>query len=164
MKVKVGDQEVTLESKHLEVAEHNLNDFLINFASIYNYYNMAWAKAQYILHLMEDRHEVSYSERFQFYKENEGGSDKLVDAKVKMHEQVVSAKKAGRDAKYAERLLYTYLRALDKANENALNLGYNIRKEMDKIYPQVVKGTELQGDVDAQVAKLLSEGETAKDA
>ena len=48
-----------------------------------------------------------------------------------------------------------------EANENALNLGYNLRKEMDKIYPQVVKGSEpTQSQVDAAVEQAIKENNT----
>lgn len=156
MKIKVGDQEVTLDPKNLEVDESTMNDFLKTFASKYNYYNAMWAKAQYIQYIAEDRHEAIASERFQWYKENEGGSDKLVEAKVKMAEIVMKAKKTARDAKYVSQVLFTYLRSMDKAHENALNLGYNVRKEMDKLFPQHIKGNSYE-DVDAAVAKAIAE-------
>ena len=49
---------------------------------------------------------------------------------------------------------------MDKAVENALNLGYNIRKEIDKIHPQTVAGKgyddDLPLDVNAQVEKMIA--------
>lgn len=155
MKVKIGDEEVVLDEKNLEVDESNLNEFLKNFASIYNYFNNKWAKAQYLHYCAEDNLDVKYGERFQFYKENEGGSDKLVEAKVKSHPDVVAARSLARQSKYAMQLLYTYLRSLDKAQENALNLGYNIRKEMDKIFPQAIKGDSAVSTAGAGVDKQL---------
>ncbi len=154
MKVKIGDTEVVLEEKHLAVDEVSLNEFLKKFASIFNYYSTMWAKAQYLHYVAEDKVDVTYGERFQFYKENEGGSDKLVDAKVKSHPDVINARALARNAKYAMQLLNTYLRAMDKAHVNALNLGYNIRKEMDKIFPQSIKNV---GSIDADVDKQLDE-------
>lgn len=156
MKVKVGDEEILLDPKNLMVDEVNMNDFLKNFASIYNYYNIRWAKAQYLQYLTEDKFEVICSEKFNFYKENEGGSDKLSEHKVKMNEHVIKARRLTRDAKYVAQLLFTYLRALDKAHENALNLGYNIRKEVDKIFPNTIKGkSEDYRNADEEVAKLF---------
>jgi len=158
MKVKIGDEEVILDPKHLEVDEVGLNEFLKNFASIYSYYNNKWARAQFIHYCAEDNADVKYSERFQFYKENEAGSDKLVDAKAKTHPDVVQARQVSRNAKYAMQLLYVYLRALDKAHENALNLGYNIRKEMDKLFPKSISSTDgLDSDVDKQIDRLFNE-------
>ncbi len=157
MKIKIGDIEVVLEEKHLLVDEVNLNEFLKRFSSIYNYYSTMWAKSQYLHNLAEDNFDVKYGERFQFYKENEGGSDKLVEAKVKSHPDVIQARAISRQAKYAMQLLHTYLRALDKANTNALNLGYNIRKEMDKIFPQSIKSVEGVGlDVEKQLDEMFS--------
>ena len=161
IKVKIGDDEVVLEEKHLLVDEVNLNEFLKKFASIYNYYNTMWANAQYLYYCADDNLDVKYGERFQFYKENEGGSDKLVEAKVKSHPDVINARALSRQAKYAMQLLFTYLRAMDKAHENALNLGYNIRKEMDKLFPQSIKGTDTIGpDVEKQLDEMFNK-ETA---
>ena len=139
MKIKLGEEEIDLDESNLEISEVKMNDFLKNFAAKYNYYNHAWAKSQYLNHLAEDRYEAMYYEKFQFYKEN-GASDKLAEAKSKANEDVQATRKVVRNSKYIMQLLFTYLRALDKAQENALNLGYNIRKEMDKLFPQSIKG------------------------
>jgi len=157
IKVKIGDTEVVLEEKHLVVDEVSLNEFLKKFASTYNYYNTMWAKAQYLNHCAEDSFDVKYGERFQFYKENEGGSDKLVEAKVKSHPDVINARAKARQAKYAMQLLNSYLRAMDKAHEDALNLGYNIRKEIDKIFPQSIKSVDAVGeDVEKQLDEMFN--------
>ena len=160
MKVKVGDQEVVLDPKYLEVSEVNLNDFLKTFAGIYSYYGAMCNKAQFIQHLTEDRYDQVSSERFQWYKENEGGSDKLVEAKVAVHESVIKAQRASREAKYIAQLLFAYVRSLDKAHENALNLGYNVRKEIDKIFPQTIKQeSDIPADVEAQIGKIFEAAE-----
>ena len=160
MKVKVGDIDVILDPKNLEVNEVTMTDFLKNFASLYSYYNAMASKAQFIQHLTDDKYEQVASERFQHYKENEGGSDKLVEAKVTISEKVMAARRAAREAKYIYQLIFGYLRAMDKAHENCLNLGYNIRKEIDKIYPQHIHGDldkdGLPHDVDKQVEKLVA--------
>lgn len=153
MKIKLDGVEVDLDTKNLEIDEVNLNDFLKDFAGTYNYFNQCWVKAQYLQHLSEDRYDTVFCERFQWYKENDGGSDKLVEAKVKMSDVVIKARKSSRDAKYISQLLFTYLRALDKAHENALNLGYNIRKEMDKLFPKSIKTNDPE--VDAQIAAMF---------
>jgi len=153
MKVKVGETEVNLDPKNLEVDEVNMNEFLKDFAGTYNHYATQWATAQYIQRTIEDRYDITYAERFRFFKENDGGSDKLVEAKVKVHDSVVDAKKKMQHAKLITQLLHSYLRSLDKAYESALNLGYNIRKEMDKLYPQSIK----VADADAQVAAYFKE-------
>jgi hypothetical protein len=157
MKVKVGDQEVTLDAKCLEVSEDTLNDFLKDFAGNYNYYYMMWCKAQHIFQLAEDRYDVLISDRYQWFKEHEGGSDKLAEAKARVSEPIVQARRVSRDAKYVMQLLNSFLRAMDKAHENALNLGYNLRKEMDKLFPQEVKGVTRNAEVDAEVAKFFQE-------
>jgi len=154
MKVKVGDNEVNLDPKNLDVDEVNMNEFLKEFAGTYNHYATQWATAQYIQRSAEDRYDITYAERFRFYKENDGGSDKLVEAKVKVHDAVVEAKRKVQQSKYVTTLLNSYLRSLDKAYESALNLGYNIRKEMDKLYPKSV--SEFPKNVDEEVAKVCA--------
>lgn len=157
MKIKLGEEEIDLDEDNLIVSESNMNEFLKKFAGIYNYYNNAWAKSQYLNHAAEDRYDALYNEKFTFYKENGGASDKLAEAKAKANEEVQAAKKSVRNSKYIMQLLFTYLRALDKAQENALNLGYNIRKEMDKIFPQAIKGMPANhSDADHEVSKLFS--------
>jgi hypothetical protein len=157
MKIKVGEHEVVLDPKHLEISEEGMNDFLKNFAGLYNYYHMMWSKAQYLHYKLEDRHDVLLAERYQWYKENEGGSDKLAEAKARISEQVIQAKKSARDAKYVMQVLNSYIRALDKAHENALNLGYNIRKEIGHLFPQEVRGPLRTAAIDAEIAKFFEE-------
>jgi len=150
MKLKVGEEEVFLDPQNLEVDEVNMNDFLKKFPGIYNHYNTMWAKAQLIQRTVEDRYENILNDRYVFFKQNDGGSDKLAEAKAKIHEGVVQAKKTMQAAKYVTQQLHAYLRSLDKAHEDALNLGYNIRKEMDKLYPQTISASQ-----DAKMAKLM---------
>jgi len=160
MKVKVGEEEVFLDPKNLIVDEVNLNDFLKRFAPNYSHFNMMWAKSQFIQRTTEDRHDVVLADRYRYYKENDGGSDKLAESKAKVHEDVIEAKKRMQNARFVTQILNGYLRSLDKAQESALNLGYNIRKEMDKLFPQSIRGPEM--DPDAQMAQMLKDEGEAK--
>ena len=152
MKLKVDEEEVFLDPTNLEVDEVNLNDFLKEFSGTYNYYNTMWAKAQLIQRTFEDRYENTLNDRYVFFKMNDGGSDKLAEAKAKIHDSVVQAKKTMQTAKYVTQQLNGYLRSLDKAHEDALNLGYNLRKEMDKLYPNSIGASADKG-----MAKLMEE-------
>lgn len=157
MKIKVGDEEVLLDSKNLEFDETNINDFLKSSASVFNYYNEMWCKAQYIQSMVDDKLTAICAEKFKNLKQsNIKISDKSAEAMVDADEQVVKAKKLLRDAKYVSQLLQTYLKSLDRAHANVLNYGYNLRKEMDKIFPQTIKGqSSFDNDVDSKVAKLF---------
>lgn len=154
MKIKVGNEEVILDQDNLNVDEVTLNDFLKKFAGKYNYYNGAWAKAQFFNQLAEDAYEVILNQKFAYYKEL-GGSDKLAESKSKSDVEVVKAKSRTRDTRYVMELLRTYLRSMDKAHDDALNLGYNMRKEMDKIFPSYIKG-KLSENLDAQIEELMN--------
>ena len=70
------------------------------------------------------------------FKES-GGSDALCNAKTTSDEEVVEAKKSVLAAKHKVMLLKQHLRAWDKAHENALNLGYTLRKEMSKLHSTI---------------------------
>ena len=123
MKVKVGESEVDLSATHLTVNEESLNDHMKSFASIYAYYNAQCVRAQFIQHITEDKYDQILSEKYQGYKENGDGSDKLCEAKAKVSDKVITALRNAREAKYIAQLMYAYMRSLDKAHECALNLG-----------------------------------------
>jgi hypothetical protein len=131
-KIKLNQEEVELKSENLEFNETELNDFLKKAASNLAYYNERYAVAQYISAMYEDKAEELYEIRFKEAKEN-GGSDKLANAFATASDDVKEAKTKARLAKYHVNLLYGYIKALDRANTNAINLGYNIRKEIDKL-------------------------------
>lgn len=138
----IGNDEVLLDPEYLKVSEITLNDFLCSFGGIYEYYSRKWAESQFLHYCAEDRHDQLYNEKFRFYKED-GGSDKMAEAKAKSHNDVVELRQAARRAKLTMQLIYGYLRALDKTHENAINLGYNVRREMDKLYPNEIKRRDV---------------------
>lgn len=149
-KVKINGEEVILDPKNLEISEANLNSFLSEFAAKYDYFSRRLCYAQKLLYRFEDAYEVTYAKKFEFYKEQESCSDKLAEAKAKSNDEVAKAKQAMRECKHRKDLLWNYLRSMDKAHEDALNLGYNIRKEMDKLHPGIksVMGKHSVEDLD----------------
>lgn len=154
-KVKLGAEEIVLDDDNLVVSEEGLNEFLCKFSSIYNYYSGKWAEAQYYHHMLEDQSETLYARKFEFYK-NEGSTDKLAEARAKSNDEVVAAKAAARKAKLMMQKLNGYLRSLDKSHEDALNLGYNIRKEIDKVFPKEIKG--VPRNYDLELDRIMNEG------
>lgn len=136
MKIKIGIEDVELSADNLKITEIGLNDYLCNFAAIYDYYSRKWSEAQYLHYVSEDKYDCLYCDKFRCYKED-GCSDKLAEARSKSNHEVIDARNAVRKAKLTMQLIYGYLRALDKSHENALNLGYNLRREMSHLFSEV---------------------------
>lgn len=130
--IKLGEEEIALDPEHLEFTEATLNDYLQKSSRWYSYYSEKHSLSQLYASMYEDLHEQTYSKKFKLYKA-EGGSDKLAEASSKADPEVAAALKSAREAKERQGVIGGFLRSLDKAIQNALNLGYNIRKEMDKL-------------------------------
>lgn len=152
-KIKLNEEEVLLDPVNFEFSEANLNDFLCKLPALYAYYSAKWAEAQYENYCCEDQQAAVYAQKFEFFK-NEKASDKLADARATADKDVTDARRAARRTKLAMQEIYGYLRALDKAHENALNLGYNIRKEMDKLHSGIKKR-----DFDKELEQMFAEEE-----
>jgi hypothetical protein len=150
--IKIGQEEVQLDPGNLQVNESNLNDFLSKFPGIYSYYNAKWVESQYIQYQTEDYYDEVYCKKFKFFKD--GSSDKLAEAQSKADDQVIEAKKEARKAKLNAQLLYGYLRALDKCFECAINLGYNMRREMDKLFPRDIKKS-ASSSIESQLDQMF---------
>jgi hypothetical protein len=138
-----NDEEVILDPEHVQFTEANLNEFLQKAPGWFSYYSAKQSMAQYVASLYEDMYDQKYSEKFRFYKA-EGGSDKLAEASAKTDTEVVEMLKTVRKSKENLTHITGFLRALDKANQNALNLGYNLRKEMQLTGNRVVEDKSLE--------------------
>lgn len=131
-KLKLGEEEIELDPKHLEFNEITLNDFLKKSHAWYAYYTEKCQLAQRIHTFCEDKYEEVFARKFKECKDN-GGSDKYCENAARCDPEVVKALERTRISKYNLTMLNGYLRSLDKAMDNAINLGYNIRKELDKL-------------------------------
>lgn len=129
MKVKVGAEEVDLDPSVMAFTENTINDYLIKDAANYSYFHARMVDAQYLAAKYEDAHDTLYSVKFREYKE-QGATDKLAEAMAKSDKEVVEAKEKARITKRAKDHLWGWLKSLDKAHENVLNLAYNVRKEL----------------------------------
>jgi hypothetical protein len=138
MKVNVGHEEVELDPKVMDFTEATLNEYLMKDAGVYSYYHAKMVDAQYLAQKYEDTFESLYSSKFREFKE-QGATDKLAEAMAKSDAEVVAAKEKVRISKRTKDHLWGFLKSLDKAHENALNLGYNVRKEM-----QVLKHNQVR--------------------
>jgi len=141
MKINVGNEEVDLDAGVMNFTEATLNDYLQKDASTYSYYHQKWVDAQYLATKFEDKYEAAYSAKFREFKE-QGATDKLAEAMAKSDAEVVELKDKARITKRTKDHLWGFLKSLDKAHENALNLGYNVRKEVGILYKQDVKSLD----------------------
>ena len=131
--LQIDGKEVVLDQKNMDFNEGNLSEYLKKEAAYYNHFGWALAEAESELAIAELDYDKVYGEKYAFIKDNEGGSDKMVEAKTLSSVEVSEAKLRTIQAKENVKKIYHHLRAWDKSHENALNLGYMLRKEMEKI-------------------------------
>jgi len=141
MKVTIGKEEVDLDPKVMDFTEATLNEYFIKEAAVYSYYHQKMVDAQYFASKYEDAYEAAFAKKFQECKEA-GATDKLAEAMAKNDPDVIEAKDKARLSKRTKDQLWGFLKSLDKAHENALNLGYNVRKEMQVLQHQGVKNLD----------------------
>jgi len=135
-KIKLGKDEIFLDPELLKFDEHKLNLFLQNFASNYKNFHEYHANAQYIHSMYEDKYEALYSEKFKMYRENVS-SDKMADVYCKCDNDLKEALEFVRIYKRNVNLVWGYLRAMDRAHDDAIQFSYNLRKELDKLFAGV---------------------------
>lgn len=140
MKLNLGKHEVDLSDEHLKFNETNLNEKLMQEASLYNYYGEQLAKASAMLTILEDEYELLLAKKFSEYKGS--GSDKLAESKANSDQEVIDALKKVREAKLKKDLIATYLRSMDKGHENMINTAISIRNELKKLNPVFKKPDE----------------------
>jgi hypothetical protein len=130
---------VEINPENLRFDETNLSKYLQTEAGYYDNFGAYLSLAENNLQRIELRHEKMTAERFIEAKEN-GGSDKLAEAKAKADGDVVSLKEQVNDAKYAVNRLKQHLRAWDKNHDNAQSEGHMQRKLMDKLNNDIMGG------------------------
>lgn len=130
--VTVGKHVYKLDHTLLQFGEENINQFLERYAGMYDHYSHAHAYAQSISDSAKAKYEGLLDEKFVMFKE-QGGSDKLCEAKAGSDPLVQLAQQEMINAQFVSRDLYGWLRSMDKAHESAKEFCYNLRKEIDKI-------------------------------
>jgi len=151
-KVNIGGGEVNLNPDQLTFDEASLNKHLQEEATWYNYYGQKLADAESYLQWYETQYDEIYADRFRGFKED-GGSDKLAEAKSKSDPKVVDAKKKVIAGKRAVKKLQLFLKAMDKAHDNAMSYGHMLRREMDKIQPRIM--TKVDPDLERKVDEVV---------
>lgn len=158
MIINVQGEEVVLDDSLLEFTEASLSKYIEREGGHYNYFGGVLARSEEELQLLELDYDVKYSEVFADFKE-QGGSDKLVEAKTKAHSEVIEIKKKVIEAKKNHRLIRQHLAAWDKNHENAQSMGHNLRKEMDKLQGDIYwKSTNNDADLAAKVDQIIGGG------
>lgn len=135
--VKVGNEEVNLDTDLLIFDSNDVNNFLYKFASHYCYFYEKYNLANYVYKTLQDEYNNLYNKKFKEYKVNNGSSDKLAEVAAKSDEEVISLQKRYRKAELNKDAINGFLRSLDYAHESAKELCYNVRKELDKINPGI---------------------------
>lgn len=142
--IEVGNDTVHLNPDNLKFNEATLTNYLQKEGGFYNNFGAMLARAEYLLQHAELAWESLYGQKFRDYKD-EGGSDKYAEARTESDEDVVDAKKKVVEARLRVRLLTQHLRAWDKNHENAQSLGHFLRKEMDKLGTDTIRGHDGSG-------------------
>ena len=145
--LKWGTYEIDCDPKILQFNEVNLNQFLQNFGGKYSYL------VQQVKELAVE-YERMYNTKFVYYKDNDGGSDKLVEARCKADTELADMKKV------VERAT-GFLRAMDKAYDAAISYGHNLRKEMEKNDTDIHFSTGFSGkqatEVESQIEDIYKQ-------
>lgn len=130
--VVVNGQPVTLDPKRLQFNETTLSKFMQDFSVWYDYYSSQAALSESLSTKAKNDYEVKYMEKF-IEGKREIGSDKAADAFAKVSEEVQTLRTDLEIKDTATKMLKEYVKSLDRAHQMAVNRGYMLRKEMDKL-------------------------------
>jgi len=135
-KIKLGQEEIIIDPKRLQINEASLSKYLEEEAVWYDYFGRKMADAEFLLQAKDNEYDVKYAEKFASHKES-GCSDKLADANAKSDPEVEELKKSCIATKHKVKSLQQHLRAWDRNHDNAQSMGHNLRKEMDKFNSEI---------------------------
>lgn len=138
MKINLGSEEVELDTKIFEFNEATINQFLQKYGAQYSYYMEKHADAKFLSSKLEDRYDALKAEKFQHYR-SQGGSDKLAEMKSCSDKEVQEALEHSRIGKRNVDLIWGHLRSMDKSHEDAMQICYNMRKELSSMFNDTVK-------------------------
>jgi hypothetical protein len=153
MIIKIGKEEVNLDKDILKFSPETINDFLSNYASLTSHYHDKYADAAYIASKYKDSYNNLLNLKFKNYKTENNYSDKMAEACAKSDAEVVAVQEKMRAAEYVKDLVYGFLRSMDDAHTDAKEMCYNLRKELDKIYPKHVRDNR----VDAKLEEIFGQ-------
>lgn len=139
--ITLGKRKFSLDRKLLFFDESNINDFLANFAAIYDEFGEAHALAQAEQDNIKHRYESLREKKFAEFKQG-GDTEKLAAARAINEDEVQELHTRLVQSTYRSRRLAIWLRSLDDAHSSVKEFCYNLRKEMDKIYGSTIRSLE----------------------
>jgi hypothetical protein len=145
-KIQLGDKSVEIDPANLSFNESTLTNYLQKEAGYYDNFGAYLAIAERLLQIAELNYDHIYSEKFSEYKD-QGGSDKLADAKSRSNHEVVAVRESIVDIKYKVKRLQQHLRAWDKNHDNAQSLGYMLQKQVDKLHGEIYHSRDFQEEM-----------------
>lgn len=155
-KLKFDAYEVEIDPENLRFDEQSLSNYIQKESGWYDNFGAYLALSERHLQNKEVSHEKLYCERFVEAKEN-GASDKLAEAKAKADTDVNDLKSEIVEAKYVVNRLKNHLKAWDKNHDNAQSLGHTLRRQMDKLNPDIRGSHGWQGStIDNDVASTVT--------
>jgi len=152
--VKVGGQDVVLDTGKLKFNEATLSKYLEEEAGWYDYYGQKLADAELFYQGCDLEYEAAFAEKFKTFKEEDGGSDKLVESRCKADPDLKALRMKTLAAKNVVKLLQQHLRAWDKNHDNAQSRGHMLRKEIDKLNAEIYLKTGGKS-LDAQIDEIV---------
>jgi hypothetical protein len=160
--IKVGGDEVKIDPTLFDFDHDSLTNYLQREAGWYSYFGAKFADADAEYQMIEAKYDATYCEKFALLKESEGGSDKLVECKVKQDAEIQTLNKMKIAAKRRMKMLQQHLRAWDKNHDNAQQLGYIIRKELgvwstSDIYEEKKSASSMPSD--EELDKIIGSGD-----
>lgn len=150
----VGGNEFNLDEAKLTFNEANLSKYLQDEAAWYNHVAQKMADAEQELQELELKYDTMFSEKFRVFKEA-GGSDKLAESNAKADVEVEAIKQNIIKVKNTVKSLQLYLKALDKAHENAQSFGHMLRKEMDKLMADIKHSASSDYDMEKKIDDII---------
>jgi hypothetical protein len=132
VKFDLNGETVFLDSESYTFTEATVNEFLQKIAPLYGYYSAKHTEAISGWTLMNDLYDAKFSEKYAEIKD-QGNTEKRAEAGAKIHPEVIEVLDKVRLAKQKVNYLAGFLRAIDYSKDAALNLCYNIRKEMNMV-------------------------------
>lgn len=164
----VDGQRVDIDRGLLHFNELTLGEYIEKEGGYIDYFGAKLSEAERELANIDSEterlnveYDTLFSRKFADYKLANGGSDTLVEAKIKADlevdeakKKVLESKRSAIEAKYRVRLLTQHLRAWDKNHENAQSRGHFLRKEMDKLNRDIYLRDKMGDPMDDVIKEI----------
>lgn len=147
----IGDTEVLIDPSLLEFNEATVGAWQDRCGVWYSYYSQQLAVAEFCLAKAEENAEIKYYNAFKTHKL--GSSDKLAEANARTEQDVMDAQAKAIQAKYKVNSLKGFLRAFDKAHDNAQSRNWTLRKEMNLTHSKIPNS--IDPDIDAKLDEIM---------